>query len=68
MKANFSVPEVSCGHCKSNIETALQPLAGVQQAQVDLDAKAVEVVYDESVIDRAGVVRAIEAAGYDVAG
>lgn len=68
MKANFSVPGVSCGHCKSSIETALQPLPGVQEAQVDLASKAVEVVYDDTVIDRTAVVRAIESAGYDVAG
>lgn len=68
MRDNFSVPEVSCGHCKASIETALQPLAGVQQAEVDVDAKSVEVVYDDSVIDRTGVVRAIESAGYSVAG
>lgn len=68
MRDNFNVPDVSCGHCKSSIETALQPLAGVQEANVDLEARSVQVDYDDSVIDRAGVVRAIEAAGYPVAG
>lgn len=68
MKINFNVPEVSCGHCKSSIETALEPLEGVEQAEVDIDSKSVEVVYDEAVIDRTGVVRAIESAGYAVAG
>ncbi len=68
MRDNFKVPDVSCGHCKSSIETALQPLAGVQEANVDVEARSVQVDYDESVIDRAGVVRAIEAAGYPVAG
>lgn len=68
MKANFSVPDVSCGHCKASIETALQPLGGVQQAEVDVDSKTVAVDYDETVIDRAAVVRAIESSGYPVAG
>lgn len=68
MRANFNVPEVSCGHCKASIETALQPLEGVEQAEVDLESKSVEVVYDDAVIDRTGVVRAIESAGYSVAG
>lgn len=68
MQETFKVPDVSCGHCKSAIEGALVPLAGVQGAQVDIDSKKVDVEYDEGVIDRTGVVRAIEASGYDVAG
>ena len=64
----FNVPEVSCGHCKSAIETALQPLNGVQEADVDIESKSVSVAFDESVTDRATVVRAIESAGYGVAG
>ncbi len=68
MKETFNVPGVSCGHCKSAIEQALEPLAGVQGAEVDVDSKIVDVTYDDSVIDRAGIVRGIEAAGYDVAG
>lgn len=68
MEETFKVPDVSCGHCKSAIEQALVPLAGVQRAAVDIDAKNVDVSYDEAVIDRTGVVRAIEAAGYPVAG
>lgn len=62
------MPEVSCGHCKSSIETALQPLNGVAQAEVDIDAKVVSVDFDDSVVDRASLVRAIESAGYQVAG
>ncbi|MBW3594043.1 MAG: cation transporter [Actinobacteria bacterium] len=65
---NFNVPEVSCGHCKSAIETALEPLNGVESADVNVEEKSVAVVFDDSVIDRAGVVRAIESAGYAVAG
>lgn len=68
MKETFNVPDVSCAHCKSAIEKALVPLAGVQGANVDIGSKNVEVSYDDAVIDRTGVVRAIEAAGYDVAG
>ena len=67
-RESFSVPDVSCGHCKSAIETALQPLNGVEEAAVDIDAKSVAVAYDESVTDRSTVVRAIESAGYAVAG
>ena len=64
----FNVPDVSCGHCKAAIETALQPLNGVEEATVDVDGKTVAVAFDEAVTDRATVVRAIESAGYAVAG
>lgn len=65
---SFNVPEVSCGHCKATIERALEPVIGVEGADVDVDSKRVSVVYDESVVDRTSVVRAIEASGYAVAG
>ena len=65
---SFNVPEVSCGHCKETIEGALTPLNGIERAVVDIDSKTVEVGFDETVVDRAGVVRAIEASGYAVAG
>lgn len=62
----FNVPDVSCSHCKNAIETAVKPLNGVVEADVDIDAKVVEVAYDDAVIDRTSVVRAIESAGYPV--
>jgi copper chaperone len=68
MREVFNVPDVSCAHCKSTIETALAPLPGVQGAEVDVDGRSVAVDFDETVVDRASVVRAIEAAGYPVAG
>ena len=67
-RENFNVPEVSCGHCKSAIETALRPLNGVEEAEVDIEGRSVAVAYDDAVTDRAAVVRAIESAGYAVAG
>lgn len=68
MKEDFKVPDVSCGHCKSSIEGALAPAAGVRRAIVDIETKQVAVDFDETVTDRATVVRTIESAGYDVAG
>lgn len=68
MQQVFSVPDVSCGHCKSAIEGALQPLEGVSQAAVDVESKKVEVSFDESVVTRDQVVATIEGAGYPVAG
>jgi copper chaperone len=68
MREVFSVPDVSCGHCKSTIEGALQPMGGIEQAAVDVDEKKVDVIFDDDVVTRDEVVAAIEDAGYAVAG
>ena len=59
----YSVPEISCGHCKSTIEAAVQGLGDVARVEVDIDAKTVTVDGGE----RDAIVTAIEGAGYDVA-
>jgi copper chaperone len=66
VQETFNVPDVHCGHCKSAIEGALQPLGGIERAEVDVDGRQVTVGYDDSVIDRASVVQAIQSAGYPV--
>ena len=62
----ISVPEIHCDHCKRSIEGALGPLPGVASARVDVDARTVTVEVDESRVDRARIVSAIEEQGYDV--
>jgi copper chaperone len=62
----ISVPEIHCDHCKASIEGALEPIAGVQRATVDIPAKAVTVTYDEASVGRDRLVEAIEQQGYEV--
>lgn len=64
----ISVPEVHCGHCVSSIEGALNPMAGVDAAHVDLDTRSVTVTYDADALELAAVISAIEEQGYDVPG
>jgi len=59
----YSVPEISCGHCKATIEGAVQGLSDVNSVNVDIDAKTVTV--DGG--DGDAIVTAIEDAGFDVA-
>jgi copper chaperone len=58
----YSVPEISCGHCKSTIEAAVQGLGDIERVEVDIDAKTVTVEGG----DRDAIVTVIEDAGYDV--
>ncbi|AGB40744.1 copper ion binding protein [Halobacteroides halobius DSM 5150] len=58
----FNVEGMSCGHCKNSVETALNDLAGVNNATVDLDAATVTVKFDDTVSE-ADLKAAIEDAG-----
>jgi copper chaperone CopZ len=59
----YSVPGISCGHCKNAIEGELAPLEGVESALVDIDAKTVTVVGE---ITEADVRAAVDEAGYEI--
>jgi copper chaperone len=62
---SYSVPGVSCEHCRTAITTEVSRVAGVDQVEVDLDAKRVTVT--GAGVDDAAVRAAIDEAGYDVA-
>ena len=63
----LSVPDISCGHCKTSIEGAVAPLAGVEAAEVTIDQRTVDVTYDDGAIALDAIIDAIEEQGYDVA-
>lgn len=60
----YSVPGVSCGHCRAAIVEEVGELDGVASVDVDLDAKRVAVTGER--LDDAAVRRAIAEAGYEV--
>lgn len=63
----LNVPDISCGHCKSSIEGAVGGLSGIEKVEVAIDARTVDVAYDESSVSRDAIVDAIEDVGYEVA-
>ena len=63
----FTVPDMSCAHCKAAIEESLGELSGVAHANADPDSKQVEVSYDEGRVSTDQIKGAIEEAGYTVA-
>lgn len=63
----LSVPDISCGHCKSSIEGALVPLDGVARAEVDISKRSVEVSFDDGKLDLDTIIQAIDDQGYEVA-
>ena len=62
---SYSVPGVSCSHCREAIEGEVLRVPGVDSVAVDLDAKTVTVSGEP--LDQAAVVAAIDEAGYEVA-
>lgn len=60
----YSVPAISCGHCKSAIEGEVAPLDGVESAIVDIDARTLTVTGD---VSEDAVRAAVDEAGYEVA-
>ena len=60
----FTVPNISCGHCTMRIEKALNALDGVTSAKAEVETKAVSVEWDDSKIGWDDINAALEKAGY----
>jgi copper chaperone CopZ len=65
MHTAYSVPGISCGHCRRAITGEVSQVAGVSAVDVDLEAKTVTV--SGAGFSDAAVRDAIDEAGYDVA-
>ena len=60
---SYTVPDISCDHCKRAIEDHVTPLPGVETVNVDVAAKTVTVTGGGD----AAVEAAIVEAGYAIA-
>ncbi|MBU0567688.1 copper ion binding protein [bacterium] len=58
------VSGMSCQHCVNAIEKGLRELDGVKEVKVDLKAKEVEILYDETGADLGKIKAKIEELGY----
>lgn len=63
--AVYSVPDISCGHCKQAIESEVGTVSGVSSVTVDIDQRTVTV---EGEATDADIRAAIDEAGYEIAG
>jgi copper chaperone len=64
MQTTYSVPGISCEHCRVAITGEVSQVTGVADIDVDLAAKRVTVTGG---FDDAAVRGAIDEAGYDIA-
>ena len=64
-RAQYTVPAMHCGHCKTAVTDEVSAVPGVESVVVDLDTKRVEVTGEA--LDDAAIRAAIEEAGYEAA-
>lgn len=63
----LSVPDMSCAHCVNAINSSLQALAGVENVQVNLPTKTVQLRYHPSQVSLQQIESALDDVGYTVA-
>lgn len=63
MQTNLKVTGINCGACVNHVTKALQGVAGVQSAQVDLASASAQVQHDENT-DPARLIEAVAEAGF----
>lgn len=51
MEKKMQIEGMKCMHCKASVEKALKAVAGVKDAEADLEAKTARIVLDENVAD-----------------
>jgi copper chaperone len=61
----YTVPGMTCEHCRASISEEVSAVSGVESVDVDLDTKLVSVRGRD--VDSAAVRAAIDEAGYDIA-
>lgn len=63
-KDQFDITGMTCSACSSRIEKSVAKLPGIQEVSVNLLKNSMVASYDESLLDAAGIVQAVEKAGY----
>lgn len=48
MNLNFTVPEISCGHCKETIESALD-ITGISDLKISIETKNVSLTVSDGI-------------------
>lgn len=67
MKERFDVTGMTCSACSSHVEKSVGKLTGVENVSVNLLTNSMQVEFDENKRDTAGIIKAVEDAGYGAA-
>ncbi len=63
-KQRFQVTGMSCASCSAHVEKAVKGVSGVSQVAVSLLTNSMTVEYDETAVNPAAIIKAVEDAGY----
>lgn len=63
-KEQFDITGMTCSACSARVEKSVAKLPGIQEVSVNLLKNSMVASYDEAVLDTAGIVQAVEKAGY----
>ena len=63
-KEQFDITGMTCSACSTRVEKSVAKLPGIKEVSVNLLKNSMVTSYDESVLDTAGIVQAVEKAGY----
>ena len=64
MEKKMLIEGMKCMHCKASVEKALKGVAGVTDAEVDLEAKTARIEADAAVSDEA-LMAAVKEKGFE---
>lgn len=63
-RTKLNVTGMTCNHCVHSVKSALEDVAGVRTARVDLDAGTAIVDYDDGTTEPRELTTAVADAGY----
>ena len=63
----YTALDISCEHCLRTIESTLGALPGVQEVQVEIPSKRVEVRFDPAQVKPEQIEAALDEEGYPIA-
>jgi copper chaperone len=63
---DLSIQGMSCGHCVKAVRQALAALPGIAKAEVEVGSAT--LAYDESVLSKESIAKAIREEGFQVSG
>ena len=65
-KSTLKIQGMTCNHCAMRVQKALKGVAGVSDAQVDLQKAEASVSFDEAAVTKEKLATAVVDAGYKV--
>lgn len=64
MTTTFTAPDIECAGCAASIQKALGRAPGVQSLAVDIDAKTVQIAFDEAQTSRDALAETLTEMGF----